>query len=253
MVVEVCCMPQPITLTFLGTAGFHATAGYWSSFLIDERILVETSPSVLRNLRVAGKNLDDIDVIFISHFHADHTFGWPFVLFTAYRERRTRDLCVVGPPGIGAFLENMLKAGALDHVVAHARAHPNAFKLHYVEVTEQPQEAAGVHFRAVRVDHDPVLECFGYLIEVNGRTVGYSGDTTLCPGLREIAGGADAIVLECNAHHERSPVHMTFDDVRTIRAEHPDLPLVLTHRAHDVDAGDLPNVRVPEDFETVIL
>jgi ribonuclease BN (tRNA processing enzyme) len=246
-------MPLPITLTFLGTAGFHATAGYWSSFLIGEHILVETSPSVLRNLRVAGKQLDDLDVVFVSHFHADHTFGWPFVLFTAYRERRTRDLFVVGPPGIGAFLENMLKAGALDHVVEYARARPNAFKLHYVEVTEQPQEAGGVQFRAVRVDHDPILECFGYLIEVNGRTVGYSGDTTLCPGLREIAGGADALVLECNAHHERSPVHMTFDDVRTIRSEYPALPIVITHRSHDVDDGGLPNVRVPEDFETVTL
>ena len=72
-------MATPVPLTFLGTGGFHATAGYWSSFLIGDRILVESSPSVLRNLRVAGKRLDDVDVIFISHFHADHTFGWPNV------------------------------------------------------------------------------------------------------------------------------------------------------------------------------
>jgi ribonuclease BN (tRNA processing enzyme) len=246
-------MPSPIELTFLGTAGFHATAGYWSSFLIGQRILVETSPSVLRNIRVAGKRLDDVDVIFISHFHADHTFGWPFVLFTALRERRPTDLWVVGPPGIGEFLENMLRAGALDHVVEYARSRPGAFTLHYVEVTEQPQETAGVKFRAVRVDHDPRLECFGYLIEIDGRTVGYSGDTTLCPGLREIAANADALVMECNAHHERSPVHLTFDDVRAIRAEFPELPIVITHRDHDVDDGGLPNVRVPEDFETVVL
>jgi ribonuclease Z len=246
-------MPQPITLTFLGTAGFHATAGYWSSFLIGERILVETSPSVLRNLHVAGKQLDDIDVIFISHFHADHTFGWPFVLFTALRERRPSDLWVVGPPGIEAFLENMLKAGALDHVVTWALERPGVFTLHYVEASEQPQEAGGVTFRAVRVDHDPILDCFGYLIEVDGRTVGYTGDTTLCPGLRTLAGAADVLVSECNAHHDLSPVHLTFDDVRTIRREFPDLPIVLTHRDPDVDDGGLENVRIPQDFETITL
>jgi ribonuclease Z len=246
-------MPKPIELTFLGTAGFHATAGYWNSFLIGDRILVETSPSVLRNIMVAGKRLDDIDVIFISHFHADHTFGWPFVLFTALRQRRTSDLWVVGPPGIGPFLERMLKAGALDHVVTWARERPGAFKLHYVEATEQPQQAGPVKFRAVRVDHDPVLECFGYLIEVDGRTLGYSGDTTLCPGLREIAGAADTLVLECDAHQDRSPVHMTFDDVRTVRSEFPDLPIVLTHHDPDVDDGGLANVCVPEDFETVTI
>ena len=215
-------MATPVPLTFLGTGGFHATAGYWSSFLIGDRILVESSPSVLPNLRLAGKRLDDVDVIFISHFHADHTFGWPFLLFTALRDRRPSDLWVVGPPGIGAFLENMLKAG-------------------------------GVKFRAVRVDHDPVLDCYGYLIEVNGKTIGYSGDTTLCPGLREIASNADALVMECNAHTDRSPVHLTFSDVGVIREEFPDLPLVITHRAHDVDDGGLRNVHVPEDFETVLV
>lgn len=246
-------MALPVPLTFLGTGGFHATAGYWSSFLIGDRILVESSPSVLRNLIVAGKKLDDIDVIFISHFHADHTFGWPFLLFTALRDRRPSDLWVVGPPGIGAYLENMLKAGALDHVVKWARERPGTFVLHYVEVTEQRQEAGGVHFRAVKVDHDPVLDCYGYLIEVQGRTIGYSGDTTLCPGLREIAGNADALVMECNAHQDRSPVHLTFSDVGIVREEFPTLPLVITHRSHEVGDGGLPDVRVPEDFETVLV
>lgn len=246
-------MATRIPLTFLGTGGFHATAGYWNSFLIGDRILVESSPSVLRNLRVAGKSFDDIDVIFISHFHADHTFGWPFLLFTALRDRRPSDLWVVGPPGIGEFLENMLKAGALDHVVKWARERPGTFTLHYVEVTEQLQKVGGVKFRAVRVDHDPVLDCYGYLIEYDGKTIGYSGDTTLCPGLREIAANADTLVMECNAHTDRSPVHLTFSDVGVIREEFPDLPLVITHRADDVDDGGLKNVCVPEDFETVLI
>ena len=247
-------MPSPIPIKFLGTGNFHATAGYWNSFVIGRRILVETSPAVLRNLQVAGVSLNDIDVIFISHFHADHTFGWPFVLYSSMtRERRKSDLWVVGPPGIGAFLENMLAAGKLDHVVEHARKRPDVFKLHYVEVTEQPQTAGPVSFRAVRVDHDPRLECFGYLIDVDGRTVGYSGDTTLCPGLREIAANADALVMECNSHHDVSPVHLTFDDVRTIRAEFPNLPLVITHHDSDVDDGGLPHVYVPADFETITI
>jgi hypothetical protein len=66
-------MAPPRRRTFLGTAGFHATAGYWSSFLIDQRILVETSPAVLRTLRAAGRSLDDLDVIFVSQVHADDT------------------------------------------------------------------------------------------------------------------------------------------------------------------------------------
>jgi ribonuclease BN (tRNA processing enzyme) len=247
-------MPSPIELTFLGTGNFNATAGYWNSFLIDRRILVETSPIVLRHLQLVGTALGDVDVIFISHFHADHTFGWPFFYYSALsRAKRTNDLWVVGPPGIERFLNEMLHAGRLTHVVENARKRPDAFNVQYVEVDEQPQSAGGVQFRAVRVDHDPTLECFGYLIEVGGRTIGYSGDTTLCPGLREIAKAADALVLECNVSHHVSEftVHMSFDDVRMLRSEFPNLPFVLTHRAPDVDGDDLPGVTVPSDLDTV--
>jgi ribonuclease BN (tRNA processing enzyme) len=247
-------MTAPIELTFLGTGNFNATAGYWNSFLINRRILVETSPIVLRHLQLVGTALTDVDVIFISHFHADHTFGWPFFYASSLAAaRRTNDLWVVGPPGIERFLDEMLAAGRISHVVARARKRPDAFKVHYVEVNGETQTAGSVQFRAVRVDHDPTLDCFGYLIEIEGRTIGYSGDTTLCPGLRELASGADVLVMECNSHHTVSPVHLTFDDVRIIRSENPNLPLVLTHRAPDVDGGDLPNVTVPNDLETVIV
>src|SRR5438045_1567754 len=97
---ELMPMPSPISLSFLGTGNFHATAGYWNSFLIGDRILVEASPIVLRNLQLVGARLPDLDVVFISHFHADHTFGWPFLYYSSLvRGGRTSDLWVVGPPG----------------------------------------------------------------------------------------------------------------------------------------------------------
>jgi ribonuclease BN (tRNA processing enzyme) len=247
-------MSAATALTFLGTGNFRATAGYWNAFLIGRRILVETSPAVLRNLQLVGVDLNEVDVVFISHFHADHTFGWPFLLFTwLTHAARKSDLWVVGPPGIGQFLEELLRAGRLDHLARRARTRPDVFKLHYVEVNGETQTAGDVTFRAVRVDHDPVLDCYGYLIEIDGRTIGFTGDTTLCPGLRELAASADVLVSECNSHHTVSPVHMTFDDIRTLRSEFPELPLVLTHRAQDVDSGGLANVRVPKDLETIVV
>ena len=74
--------------------------------------------------------------------------------------------------------------------------------------------------RTVRLEGDRHGQ-FRVDARIDGRTVGYSGDTTLCPGLREIAASADALVMECNSHHDVSPVHLTFDDVRTIRADPP--------------------------------
>jgi len=245
---------SPLSLTFLGTGNFHAPGRYWNSFLVDGHILVEPSPAVLPNLRRAGVDPRAIDVIFISHFHADHTFGWPFLLLSYLGvDRRDRDLWVVGPPGVRAYLETMLRAGAIDHIVAAMRTQNGGFPLRYVEVSGDAQQAGSVPFCAVRVEHDPALECFGYLIERAGRTLGYTGDARFGDGVRRIAAGADVLVADCNEAEPRTPVHMSLADIRTLRAEFPALPIVLTHLGPDVDAAGLPGVLVPNDLETITL
>jgi ribonuclease BN (tRNA processing enzyme) len=108
-----------------------------------------------------------------------------------------------------------------------------------------------VHFCAVRVEHDPVLDCFGYLIQRNGRWIGYSGDTKLCDGLRQIAAGADTLVLECNQAHGQPRTHMSLDGVRSLRDEFPALPFVLTHMGADVEEPAIAGVRLPADLQTL--
>lgn len=237
-----------VPLTFLGTGNAFAPGRYWNSFLIGGRVLVEPSPSVLPNLRRTGADLAAIDAVFISHFHADHTFGWPFLLLEyLVRTRRRSDLWVVGPPGVEARLAEMCRVGAYP---AHERAR-GGFDLHFVEVNEAPQQAGPVRFRAARVEHEPALDCYGFLIEHGGRTLGYSGDTRLCDGLRTITAGADALVLECAGRHDSPHGHMSLNSVRALRAEFPSSPFILTHLDHDVDDDGIPGVRVARDLETI--
>ena len=245
----------PAPVTFLGTGNFSAPGRYWNSFLIGGRVLVEPSPSVLPNLRRCGLDPRAIDVVFISHFHADHTFGWPFLLLSYLStDRRDSDLWVVGPPGVQAFLENMVRAGAIEHIVAAARtAAGGGFAVRYVEVSGAEQTAGPVRFQAERVEHDPALDCYGYLIEHAGRTLGYSGDTRLCDAVRRIAARADALVLDCNQTEARSPVHMNLADIRALRAEFPRLPFALTHLGPDAAGGGIANVIVPDDLDRVML
>src|SRR4029079_9138350 len=113
-----------------------------------------------------------------------------------------------------------------------------------------------LRFRAVRVAHVPHLDCFGFLFDLGGpRIVGYSGDTTPCPGLEDLAAGADVLVLECNGPHAPGlpATHLDQGDVEALRARHPDLPFVLTHLGAEPDLARLPHTRVPADFERLEL
>lgn len=237
-----------IPVTFLGTGNAFAPGRYWNSFLIGGRVLVEPSPSVLPNLRRVGADLAAIDAVFISHFHADHTFGWPFLLLEYLsRTRRRSDLWVVGPPSVEARLAEMSRIGAYP---LHSRGR-GGFDLHFVEVDECEQQAGPVRFRAVRVEHEPALDCYGFLIEQDGRRIGYSGDTRLCDGLRAIARNADALVLECAGRHDSAYGHMSLNGVRALRDDVPGVPFLLTHVDADVDDDGIAQVRVAADFETV--
>lgn len=239
------------TLTFLGTGNFLARDRYWNSFVIDDSVLVEPSPTALPNLRRCGLQVSTIDAVVISHFHADHTFGWPFLLLEFVQSARERPLHVVGPPGLRGFLADMMKLGGVLNVQEAAQR----LDIRHVEVDATWQDAGPLRFRAVEVDHVEHLQCFGYLFEREGRVIGYSGDTRPCPGLDELAAASDLLVLECNSEHPPDPplpiTHMDVQSVTDLRRRWPDLPLVLTHLGSDVDASGITNVHVPEDLETL--
>jgi ribonuclease Z len=246
------------TLTFLGTGNFLAPPGrYWNSFVLDKNVLVEPSPTALPHLRRCGFAVEDVEVVVVSHFHADHCFGWPFLLQALAEVGGGRTVHVVGPPGIEAHLRQLNEAGAVGSVTDMASGR---LDLRFVEVDGAWQEAGPLRFRAIEVVHVPYLRCFGYLFErgdgPGGHTlvIGYSGDVTPCAGLTELAREADVLVVECNGRHTPPGVptsHMDEETVRALAAAHPDTQLILTHLGEQVDTASLvgTGVTIPDDFE----
>ena len=235
---------------FLGTGNFLAPARYWNSFVLDGHVLVEPAPTALPHLRRCGIAAGDLDVIVISHFHPDHTFGWPFLLLEVLQEGRDRPLFVVGPPEVEVFLADMMRLAGVPSI--HDAAH-DLLDLRYVHVDGAWQEAGPLRLRAVEVEHVDHLRCFGYLFDCDGRTIGYSGDTRPCPGLEELTAASDVLVLECNGPHYPPLSHMDTESVAALRSRHPDVPFVLTHLGPAIDASGIADVRVPDDFDTVEL
>ena len=137
---------------FLGTGNFLAPARYWNSFVLDGRILVEPAPTVLPHLRRCGVAAGDLDVIVISHFHADHTFGWPFLLLEVLQQGRDRPLFVVGPPDVEGFLADMMTLGGVPNI--HDAAHA-ALDVRYVHVDGSWQHAAPNERRATARNRYP--------------------------------------------------------------------------------------------------
>ncbi len=99
-----------LSLLFCGTAGSVPTARRGLPALLLRRggdsILFDCGEGTQRQLLRSG-GLPDVDVIFLTHFHADHWLGLPGMLKSFALRERDKPLGILGPPGTQELLERM--------------------------------------------------------------------------------------------------------------------------------------------------
>jgi ribonuclease Z len=94
-----------LDLVFLGTSASMPSAQRApAAFLVrrgGERLLVDCAEGTQRQLQRSTVGLPDLETIFLTHFHADHTLGLPGMLKTfALRGRDELPLTIYGPKGL---------------------------------------------------------------------------------------------------------------------------------------------------------
>jgi ribonuclease BN (tRNA processing enzyme) len=242
------------SLTFLGTGDFFAKERYWNSFVIDGRILVEPSPMVVPHLRKTGHDVAMLEAVLISHFHPDHTFGWPLLLLELMMLERADPVVIVGPPGVEESLEALMRVGGMHDV--HRAAHERC-DIHYVEAAGDGslQVAGALRLRAMEVEHLPNLRSFAYILELDGLKLGYSGDTGPCLALDKVAEQVDVLVVECTGPQTGAPkpVHLDTTDIIELQRRFPDVRFVITHVGAGADTASVQHCTVASDLETITL
>ena len=239
-----------LELSFLGSGNaFTAGGRYWSSFLLNGRYLLEAPPTLLPHLKRLGVPPADIRAVFISHFHADHFLGLPF-LFLEYLHitPRREDLYIVGPPGVEEMIEELAELAFPN--LSHADA---GYHRRYVEVGPNGQQTLDdLSFQAFPMKHaGGKLDSFGYRLRLAEKVLAYTGDTELCDELFALAAGADVLVLDCNYSQSKGPEHLSFAEVPEVRRRLPlSTTIILTHLEAEPDVSGLQGVLLARDFAT---
>jgi ribonuclease BN (tRNA processing enzyme) len=91
------------------------------------------------------------------------------------------------------------------------------------------------------VPHADELTCFGYRIDVGGRTILFSGDTGWTEELVAQSRGADLFLCECTTYDTQLALHLSYPEIARRAGDFGCRRLVLTHLGSEPLArrGDL--------------
>ena len=218
-------------LTVLGSGSAFSTCGCNAGYLVDKRVLIDCGAPVTALLRRAGASANDLTVILLTHFHADHTFTIPTLLGArAFDRTPVAGLVIAGPVGTREYVARLLGDGYGAHIT---RQVANVLNPIYVVL----QDGADVELGGYRVQSHAVVHSTGpslayRLTDSSGASVGFSGDSELCAGLRRSIAGCDLYVCECTGWDgPESGGHLWRDEVAGLVANHPGTRFLLSHLA----------------------
>ncbi len=190
-------------------------------------ILLDCGPSALPALKAAGMDSSGLGTILASHLHGDHVGGLPF-FFLEYQflSLRNDPLCIVGPPGVRARCEELLRATYPDLLERQTWR----FSVRYREMPPRSSLTMGdLSVESFPMAHGSLPHALGFRIHWGGATIGYTGDTQWNPSVAELARGCDLLLCECFFFNGDHHAHIRYVDLMAHRGEIGAKRILLIH------------------------
>jgi ribonuclease Z len=233
-----------LDIVFLGTSASAPTAGRAPTALLlrrgGDRLLFDCAEGTQRQLMRSSLGLPDLDQIFLTHYHADHTLGLPGLLKTFALRGREVPLRVYGPPGLRELFNDLRRVfGKVTYPLETIEVRPGealerdgyrilVFPVHHgvsavgyaLDEPDRPGEfdataadALGIPFgpeRGALQRGESVTLGDGRVVTPDavvgtsrrGRRIVITGDTAPVETVRVLAEGADVLVHEATFSEE---------------------------------------------------
>jgi ribonuclease BN (tRNA processing enzyme) len=246
------CGRTGVWLQVLGSGGpeindKRASSGYlvWQDGRA--RVLVDMGPGSLLRYEQSGARIEDLEVVLLSHLHADHSADLPALIKASFFTERSNDLPIYGPsgnslmPDTNSYVQSLFgeTAGAYRYLSGYLTG-DEAFRLlpHTVSVEsrelQQVLKGHDLNISAIAVHHGPI-PALAWRVDIGTHAVVFSGDMNGdYHTLPLLAAGAGLLVahhaVPQNASGGARDLHMPPSVIGEIASEAKVKQLVLSHR-----------------------
>lgn len=201
-------------LTLLGTGNPHPSAeraGPSQHLSIGgSSVLIDTGNGACRRMMEVDLEPAEVDTIFITHMHSDHTIDLAHALITGWIRFRKSPVTIVGPAQTREFVDRLLHAFEFDIKLRrlHDRVGEEIMHVEVIEVADgDTYETNGWRATAIEVDHGYVKPALGFVFEEDNRKLVLSGDTGPCDAILNASAGADVLVHELMRANDAGDPH----------------------------------------------
>jgi ribonuclease BN (tRNA processing enzyme) len=219
-----------VQVNFVGSGDAFGTGGRFNTCIMvdgsDIRFTIDFGASSLIALNKQGIAHNSIDAILLTHIHADHSAGIPFLLLDAMLgAKRDRPLTIAGPKNLEARLAEageVLFAGMSDMTPK--------FPIDYIELAVgEPNDVLGLTVTPYAAKHTWQTDPTALRVAVDDKIVTYSGDGDWTPDLAKASKDADLFIAECYFHRKSVKWHLNYGAIQEHKEAFGAKRMVLTH------------------------
>lgn len=206
-----------------GSGGNHHTCFYVMSGGM--RLLIDCGATSGPALKKSHIDISLIDYVLISHLHGDHFGGLPFLLLDSLQTPRVKPLQIIGPPGIKERTQqlfDLLYPGSAKNL-------DEAMFLYTAYTAEQVLTTDDFNLQVFPVIHTEQAMPHGLRLTLHNKIISYSGDTSWCDHLIDLAKDADLFICECTFFNLAVKGHLNYHTIMQHRAELQCKAMLLTH------------------------
>ena len=186
--------------------------------IINKEMMFDMPNGSIKKLHKMQIDVNNINKVLISHFHADHSMDIPFFLLEKnlyVNSQNNEETIFVGPKGLNKHIDSLLN-------VAYSTIDWNSIqkniKYKIIELDDKFNniELDKYNIRSLPVEHSQSELCLGYLIDDGQATVAFTGDSKLCKNIETLVKMSKVCFADMSSE-ESLATHMGLKDIEYLK------------------------------------